>query len=67
MDSLLKRIIKDITRPYHKLSVITNPDGFLCRVVFCVAMVGMGNRIFKNVSQMSDWKHWMSENHILKI
>ena len=31
MDSLLKRIIKEITRPYHKLSVITNPDGFLCR------------------------------------
>lgn len=34
---------------------------------FCVAMVGMGSRIFKKVSQMSDWKHWMSENHILKI
>ena len=31
MDSLLERIIKEITRPYHRLSVITNPDGFLCR------------------------------------
>lgn len=34
---------------------------------FLCSYGSMGSRIFKNVSQMSDWKHWMSENHILKI
>lgn len=31
MDSLLQCIIKEITRPYKRLSVIVNPDGFLRR------------------------------------
>lgn len=29
MDSLIARIIQEIMRPYHRLSIITNPDGFL--------------------------------------
>ncbi len=31
MDSLLQSIVKEITRPYTRLSVISNPDGFLLR------------------------------------
>ena len=31
MDSLLQCIVKEITRPYTRLSVISNPDGFLRR------------------------------------
>lgn len=31
MDSLLECIVKEITRPYKRLSVISNPDGFLSR------------------------------------
>jgi hypothetical protein len=31
MDSLIARIIQEIMRPYHRLSIITNPDGFLRR------------------------------------
>ena len=31
MDSLIARIIQEIMRPYHRLSIITNPDGFLQR------------------------------------
>lgn len=31
MDSLLKRIIQEIVRPYHRLSIVCNPDGFLSR------------------------------------
>ena len=31
MDSLLQCIVKEITRPYTRLSVISNPDGFLSR------------------------------------
>lgn len=31
MDSLLTRITQEVMRPYHRLSIITNPDGFLRR------------------------------------
>ena len=31
MDSLLQCIVKEITRPYTRISVISNPDGFLRR------------------------------------
>ena len=31
MDSLLQCIVKEITRPYTRLSVVSNPDGFLRR------------------------------------
>lgn len=31
MDSLLKRIIEEVTRPYHRLSLVSCPDGFLQR------------------------------------
>lgn len=31
MDSLIARIKQEIMRPYHRLSIITNPDGFLRR------------------------------------
>lgn len=31
MDSLLNSIISKVTRPYNRLSVISCPDGFLCR------------------------------------
>lgn len=33
MDSLLQCIVKEITRQYRRLSVISNPDGFLRREV----------------------------------
>lgn len=52
MDSLLKRIIKEITRPYHKLSVITNPDGFLCREDTISAFAAQANISILCLSQL---------------
>lgn len=31
MDNLMSRIISEICRPQRRLSIISNPDGFLCR------------------------------------
>lgn len=52
MDSLLKRIIEEIIRPYHKLSVVSNPDGFLRRDDTIRAFAKQANITVLNFSQL---------------
>lgn len=52
MDSLLNCIIKEITRPYRRLSVIYNPDGFLHREDTICALKQQSNTTVLRFSQL---------------
>ena len=52
MDSLLQCIVKEITRQYRRLSVVSNPDGFLRREDTIRAMKEQANITILSFSQL---------------